>query len=82
MEEDLNSSGEVTELLFPYAKLAKDVITVTIKAKVDYKSENIARTRDEIVFWRGINGKLNHIEELQPPNFIAGVAAGGKFVNP
>lgn len=76
VDEDLTSSGEICELLLNLDKL-DEVITLTIKPKVDFKSENIAAIRDEITFLRSIDGKLNNVETLEAPNFIAGVAAGG-----
>uniref|UniRef100_A0A1L8ED91 Proteasome assembly chaperone 1 n=1 Tax=Haematobia irritans TaxID=7368 RepID=A0A1L8ED91_HAEIR len=75
VEEDLATSGEICDILLSTCK-PQDVITLTIKPKVDYKSENIAAVRDTITFLRSIDGTLNHIEALETPNFIAGVAAG------
>ncbi|XP_037824517.1 uncharacterized protein LOC119612735 [Lucilia sericata] len=75
VEEDLTNSGEITELLLSLSK-PDEVITLSIKAKVEYKSENIAAIRDEITFLRSIEGKLNNVDALEAPNFIAGVAAG------
>ncbi|KAI8046260.1 uncharacterized protein LOC128252551 [Drosophila gunungcola] len=76
LEEDLTSSGEVTELLLPYAKLAKKVITLTLKPKVEFKSENIQFYRDHIAIVRGVGVNQKDVTELEAPNFIAGVAAG------
>ncbi|XP_011179167.2 uncharacterized protein LOC105210107 [Zeugodacus cucurbitae] len=76
LQEDLTNSGELTELLLPYAKEAEKVITLTVKSKIEYQSENLRNVRDEITFLRGINSKLPQVEELEPPNFIVGVAAG------
>ncbi|XP_036341822.1 uncharacterized protein LOC118751158 [Rhagoletis pomonella] len=76
LKEDLTNSGEVTELLLPYAKLAETVITLTVKSKIEYQSENLRKIRDDITFLRGINSKLPHVEELDAPNFVVGVAAG------
>ncbi|XP_005191521.1 uncharacterized protein LOC101892192 [Musca domestica] len=75
VDEDLTPSGEICQLLLELCK-AEEVITVTIKAKVEYKTENVAAVRDAITFIRSIDGVLNHIEALEAPNFIAGVAAG------
>lgn len=80
VEEDLTSSGEICELLLNLDKL-DEVVTLTIKPKVDFKSENIASIRDEITFLRSIDGKLNNIDPLEAPNFIAGVAAGGVYLH-
>ncbi|XP_004537049.1 uncharacterized protein LOC101450634 [Ceratitis capitata] len=74
--EDLTNSGEVTELLLPYAKEAEKVITLTVKSKIEYQSENLQNVRDDITFLRGINSQLVHVEELEPPNFVVGVAPG------
>lgn len=79
MEDDLTSSGEVTELLLPYAKLAKKVVTVTLKPKVEFKSEEIQFYRDHIAIIRGVGVNQKDITELEAPNFIAGVAAGSKL---
>uniref|UniRef100_A0A034WB45 Proteasome assembly chaperone 1 n=1 Tax=Bactrocera dorsalis TaxID=27457 RepID=A0A034WB45_BACDO len=76
LQEDLTNSGELTELLLPYAKEAEKVITLTVKSKIEYQSENLKCVRDDITFIRGINSKSPQIEELEPPNFIVGVAAG------
>ncbi|XP_016978568.1 uncharacterized protein LOC108044181 [Drosophila rhopaloa] len=76
LEEDLTSSGEITELLLPYAKLAKKVITLTLKPKVEFKSENIQFYRDHIAIVRGVGVNQKDVTELEAPNFIAGVAAG------
>lgn len=78
VEEDLTLSGEICELLLQLCK-PQEVITLTIKPKVEYKSENIASVRDEITFLRTIDGELNYVEPLEAPNFIAGVAAGSKY---
>lgn len=80
VEEDLTESGEISELLLDLCK-PLEVITLTIKPKVDYKSENIASIRDEITFIRSIDGELNNVEKLDTPNFIAGVAAGSKLLD-
>lgn len=76
LQEDLTNSGEVTELLLPYAKEAEKVITLTVKSKIEFQSENLKCVRDDITFLRGINSNLPQVEELEPPNFIVGVAAG------
>ncbi|XP_037730314.1 uncharacterized protein LOC119560764 [Drosophila subpulchrella] len=76
LEEDLTSSGEITELLLPYAKLAKKVVTLTLKPKVEFKSEDIQLYRDHIAIVRGVGADQKDITELEAPNFIAGVAAG------
>lgn len=76
INEDLTSSGEVAELLLPYVKLAKKVITLTLKPKVEFKSEDIQLYRDHIAVVRGIGANQKDITELEAPNFIAGVAAG------
>ncbi|XP_017044302.1 uncharacterized protein LOC108090220 [Drosophila ficusphila] len=76
VEEDLTSSGEVTELLLPYVKLAKKVITLTLKPKVEFKSEDIQLYRDDIAIVRGVGVNKKDVTELEAPNFIAGVAAG------
>ncbi|KAM7364256.1 proteasome assembly chaperone 1 [Cochliomyia hominivorax] len=75
VEEDLTNSGEICELLLNLGK-PEEVITLTVKPKFDYKSENISAIRDEITFLRSIEGKLNNIEALEAPNFIVGVGAG------
>jgi len=81
LEEDLTNSGEITELLIPYAQLAKQVLTITLKPKVDYKSEEINRYRDDVAIIHSVggSGQEKSIRELEAPNFIAGVAAGSKF---
>uniref|UniRef100_D3TRR3 Proteasome assembly chaperone 1 n=1 Tax=Glossina morsitans morsitans TaxID=37546 RepID=D3TRR3_GLOMM len=78
VEEDLSKSGEITELLISekIASAPKEVITLSIKPKVDYKSENINAVRDEITFLRSLGGKVNYVESLEAPNFICGVTAG------
>ncbi|XP_064554575.1 uncharacterized protein PSMG1 [Drosophila montana] len=78
LDEDLTSSGEVTELLIPYAKLAKRVLTITIKPKVDYKSEVIGKYSGHVAIVHSVGGKTDDkaVTELEAPNFIAGVAAG------
>ncbi|XP_020811377.1 uncharacterized protein LOC110186517 [Drosophila serrata] len=76
LEDDLSSSGEVTELLLPYAKLAKNVVTLTLKPKVEFKSEEIQLYRDHVAIVRGVGVNQKDITELEAPNFIAGVAAG------
>ncbi|KAH8247572.1 hypothetical protein KR038_006410 [Drosophila bunnanda] len=76
LEDDLSSSGEITELLLPYAKLAKNVVTLTLKPKVEFKSEEIQLYRDHVAIVRGIGVNQKEITELEAPNFIAGVAAG------
>lgn len=77
IEEDLTYSGEICELLLDLCQPEK-LSTLTVKSKVDYKSENIAAFRDEITFLRSIDGNLN-VQKLESPNFIAGVAAGRKY---
>lgn len=83
LEEDLTSSGEITELLIPYAQLAKRVLTITIKPKVDYKSEEIDRYCEYVAIVHSIGGKGDDktLSELEAPNFIAGVAAGSKCLS-
>ncbi|XP_017020253.1 proteasome assembly chaperone 1 [Drosophila kikkawai] len=76
LEDDLSSSGEVTELLLPYAKLAKNVVTLTLKPKVEFKSEEIQFYSDHVAIVRGVGVNQKDITELEAPNFIAGVAAG------
>uniref|UniRef100_A0A1A9WGT6 Proteasome assembly chaperone 1 n=1 Tax=Glossina brevipalpis TaxID=37001 RepID=A0A1A9WGT6_9MUSC len=78
VEEDLSKSGEITELLISekIASAPKDVFTLSIKPKVDYKSENIAAVQEEITFLRSLGGKVNYVEPLEAPNFICGVTAG------
>ncbi|XP_034488520.1 uncharacterized protein LOC117792471 [Drosophila innubila] len=78
LEEDLTNSGEITELLIPYAQLAKRVLTITLKPKVDYKSEEINRYCDDIAIVHSVGGSGDDksVRELEAPNFIAGVAAG------
>ncbi|XP_001359059.1 uncharacterized protein PSMG1 [Drosophila pseudoobscura] len=76
LEDDLTSSGEVTELLLPYAKLAKKAVTITLKSKVDFKSEEIQKYSDDIAIVRGVGVNGTDTTELEAPNFIAGVAAG------
>ncbi|XP_039490619.1 uncharacterized protein LOC120451211 [Drosophila santomea] len=76
INEDLTSSGEIAVLLLPYAKVAKKVITLTLKPKVEFKSEDIQLYRDHIAIVRGIGANQENITELEAPNFIAGVAAG------
>lgn len=78
LEDDLTMSGEVTELLLPFAKVAKKVVTLTVKAKVEFKSEVIQLYSDDIAIVRGVGASEKGITELEAPNFIAGVAAGGK----
>lgn len=80
LEEDLTTSGEITELLTPYAELANQVLTITIKPKVDYKSEEIDRYSEYVAIVHSVGGKGydKTITELEAPNFIAGVAAGSK----
>ncbi|EDV43768.1 uncharacterized protein Dana_GF18645 [Drosophila ananassae] len=76
LEDDLTMSGEVTELLLPFAKVAKKVVTLTLKAKVEFKSEEIQLYSDDIAIVRGVGATEKGITELEAPNFIAGVAAG------
>lgn len=80
LEEDLTNSGEITELLLPYAQLAKRVLTITLKPKVDYKSEEINRYCDDIAIVHSVGGGGDDksVSELEAPNFIAGVTAGSK----
>ncbi|XP_037948622.1 uncharacterized protein LOC119680060 [Teleopsis dalmanni] len=75
LEKDLTNSGEITELLLPYAQKAQQVVTLTITNKIYYKSEDLGDISKESSLL-GINSKLQGIEELQPPNFITGVVAG------
>ncbi|KAH8382588.1 hypothetical protein KR009_004189 [Drosophila setifemur] len=79
LEDDLTKSGEVTELLLPFAKLAKKVVTLTLKPKVEFKSEAIQLYSDDIAIVRGVGVEQKDITELEAPNFIAGVAAGSKY---
>ncbi|XP_055902974.1 uncharacterized protein LOC129939122 [Eupeodes corollae] len=76
LEENLSSSSEVANLLMPFCKLAKNVVTITIQPKVEYKSENISAFKDEITFVLGVNSGLRTVKELEAPNFIVGAAAG------
>ncbi|ALC46768.1 CG2046 [Drosophila busckii] len=78
LEEDLSNSGEITELLLPYAQLAKKVLTITIKPKVEYKSEEIDRFSDDVSIVCRIGGNKSDrdVVKLEEPNFIAGVTAG------
>ncbi|KAH8312372.1 hypothetical protein KR044_010455 [Drosophila immigrans] len=78
LEEDFNNSGEITELLLPYAEQAKNVLTITVKPKMDYKSEDISRYCDEVAIVHSIGGPAGDksIRKLEAPNFISGVAAG------
>ncbi|EDV93656.1 uncharacterized protein LOC6563111 [Drosophila grimshawi] len=78
LEEDLTSSGEITDLLIPYAQVAKRVLTITLKPKVDYKSEEIDRYREDVAIIHSVggNGGDKSVRELEAPNFIAGAAAG------
>ncbi|KAH8414135.1 hypothetical protein KR222_008803 [Zaprionus bogoriensis] len=78
LDLDLTNSGEITELLIPYAKLAKHVLTITVKPKVEYKSEMINRYNEDVAIVRSIGGGLEDklFGELEAPNFIAGVTAG------
>lgn len=80
LDLDLNNSGEIAELLIPYAKLAKQVLTITLKPKVEYKSEFIDRYYDDVAIVRSIGGNAGELfGDLEAPNFIAGAAAGSKF---
>lgn len=81
LDLDLTNSGEITELLIPYAKLAKQVLTITLKPKVEYKSEMIDKFSDDVAIVRTVGGNTGDrlFGELEAPNFIAGVAAGSKF---
>ncbi|XP_060649067.1 uncharacterized protein LOC132786535 [Drosophila nasuta] len=78
LEEDFNNSGEITELLLPYAQLAKKVLTITVKPKMEYKSEDINRYCNEVAIVHSIGGPSGDktISQLEAPNFISGVAAG------
>lgn len=80
LDLDLTNSGEIAELLIPYAKLAKQVLTITLKPKVEYKSELIDRYSDDVAIVRSIGGNAGELfGDLEAPNFIAGAAAGSKL---
>ncbi|XP_030373712.1 uncharacterized protein LOC115623483 [Scaptodrosophila lebanonensis] len=76
LEDELSYSGEITELLIPYAQVAKNVFTITLKPKVEYKSEEINKYSDDITIVRGVDANLKGVIELEAPNFIVGVTAG------
>ncbi|XP_055849921.1 uncharacterized protein LOC129914613 [Episyrphus balteatus] len=76
LEENLVNSGEVANLLLPFCNLAKNVVTLTIQPKVEYKSEDISRFKDEITIVLAVKSDLKTIEKLEAPNFIVGATAG------
>lgn len=76
-ENDLNLSGLTTELLQNWLQIAKRVITISIQPQVLYKGTDWSDVKS-FVFIRGINSEMEDIKELEAPNFITGVSAGGK----
>lgn len=90
IDENLTFSGKITELLVNFLE-SEHVITLNVKSLVEYNSEKICLFSDEITFLRTIefkereNKKLENINQklpppLEVPNFISGVAAGGKNI--
>lgn len=80
-ERDLMKFGQVTELLIPYIKLAKRVLTINVEPSVSYKVDRKASDQDGACFIRGINTKKSdpNVMELLTPNLLTGIAAGGGF---
>lgn len=78
VEENLTFSGEICDLLLQLCT-PQDVVTLTIRPKFEYKSENIASIRNAITFLRAIDGDISYVEPLEAPNLIVGVAAGSKL---
>uniref|UniRef100_A0A0K8TQX4 Proteasome assembly chaperone 1 n=1 Tax=Tabanus bromius TaxID=304241 RepID=A0A0K8TQX4_TABBR len=74
-ENDLNLAGALTELLEPWLKVAKKVVTISIQPKILYKGEETTDMHNA-TFIRGINSTLKNIPELETPNFITGLSAG------
>lgn len=78
-ERDLMQFGQITELLVPYIKSAKRVLTLNVEPSVSYKVEKRTSDQDEACFVRGVNtkGKEPKVVDLLTPNLLTGIAAGG-----
>lgn len=78
-ERDLMVFGQVTELLIPYIKSAKRVLTINVEPSVSYKVERRSDDQNGSCFIRGINtkGQSPKVTELLTPNLLTGIAAGG-----
>lgn len=78
-ERDLMKFGQVTELLIPYIKSAKRVLTLNVEPSFSYKVNRKTIDQDDACFVRGINttGSNPSVVDLLPPNLLTGIAAGG-----
>lgn len=77
-EKDLNMFGLITEMFIPFISKANKVYTVSFQPSVMHKGTNSV-DKDKYCFFRGINSQIDSIVELEEPNILTGVAAGGKL---
>lgn len=88
IDENLTFSGKIADLVIRFLE-SERVITLNVKSRVEYKSEKFRLFSDEITFLRTVvmqeagdkelgttNPKIP--PPLEVPNFISGVAAGGR----
>lgn len=82
-ERDLMLFGQITELIIPYLRVARRVLTVNVEPSVSYKVATDERLPDQdgACFVRGIktSGTEPTVESLAAPNLLTGVAAGGWY---
>lgn len=80
---DLNTTGQITELLKPWLEKAKRTVSVSIQPAYSYNTEKKFDKRcfvRSISAYGGGSGKaLDYVEPLEDCNIVHGVSAGGKF---
>lgn len=79
---EINRTAQITEMLRPWIKVAKETFAFAFQPTYSYHSE---RDFDRQCFVRSIGGsrakrtpKLHFVEPMEDCNMISGVSAGGK----
>lgn len=78
---DLNTTGQITELLKPWLEKAKKTIAVSFQPAYSY---NTTKTFDKRCFVREICTStetlaVNYVEPLEDCNIVHGISAGGNL---
>lgn len=81
---EINRTAQITEMLWPWIKAAKETITFAFQPTYSYHSD---RDFDRQCFVRSICGsrpadasKLKFVEPMEDCNMISGVSAGGNRI--
>lgn len=83
---DLNTTGQITDLLKPWLEKATETIAISFQPAYSY---NTQKKFDKRCFVRSIDGGqnkvngrgLDYVKPLEDCNIVHGISAGGKFLS-